>query len=107
KKFNQNVSLRSVDMRKIPKEFRGKYDFVWSNCALGHLGSIEEGLRFIVESAQCLNQSGVAVHTTEINVTSNESTVTEGETVVFRPCDLLLLSKRLRSKGFRLNPPKF
>lgn len=104
--FLKNVSFRHVDMRKIPQIFYNKYDFVWSNCALGHLGSIDEGLRFILESARCLKPSGVAVHTTEINVTEDDITADQGSTVVFRPKDLIKLAAGLRRAGFSLEIPR-
>lgn len=107
KSFKQNVSYQAVDMNRVPKKFRGKYDIVWSNCALGHLGSIENGLKFIVESAKCLKPGGYAVHTTEVNVISNNITLDNNpETVIFRPRDIHRLSSMLRKEGFRLNPLK-
>lgn len=105
KKFNQNVSYRALDMNRVPKSLHGKYDIAWSNCALGHLGSIEAGLQFIVESARCLKPGGYAVHTTEINVLSNGATVDNNpETVIFRPRDIHRLSARLQKLGYELSP---
>lgn len=105
--FRQNVTYQAVDMNHVPKKFRGKYDIVWSNCALGHLGSIENGLKFIVESAKCLKPGGYAVHTTEVNVISNRITLDNNpETVIFRPRDIHRLSSMLRKEGFRLSPLK-
>ncbi len=105
KNFKENVSYQAVDMNRVPKKFRGKYDIVWSNCALGHLGSIENGLKFIVESAKCLKSGGYAVHTTEVNVISNKITLDNNpETVIFRPRDIHRLSSMLRKEGFRLSP---
>lgn len=107
RKFKDHVSLQSLDMNKIPKSLRGKFDFAWSNCALGHLGSIDAGLDFIVNSAECLKPNGVAVHTTEVNVISNRETATSGGTVIFRPKDLLKLHRMLSRKGFELEVPGF
>jgi 2-polyprenyl-3-methyl-5-hydroxy-6-metoxy-1,4-benzoquinol methylase len=105
KKFKDSVSYRAVDMNHVPKALRGKYDFVWSNCALGHLGSVEDGLKFILESAKCLKPGGVAVHTTEVNVLSNGETLDNNkETVIFRPLDIHVLSERLRAAGYELSP---
>ncbi len=103
-KFSERVSFQAVDMNKIPNKLYGEYDFVWSNCALGHLGSIEAGLDFIVNSARCLKPGGYAVHTTEINVLSDNRTVTSGNTVIFRPKDIYRLSKKLFKAGFELEP---
>lgn len=105
--FNQNVSYRALDMNHVPKSLHGKYDFAWSNCALGHLGSIEAGLKFISESAKCLKPGGYAVHTTEVNVLSNKATVDNNpETVIFRPRDIHRLSVQLRKAGYELSPLK-
>jgi len=91
-------------MNKIPKQLHGKYDFVWSNCALGHLGSIENGLRFIIESARCLKPGGYAVHTTEMNTLSNTHTVDNNkETVIFRPRDMHELALSLYEQGYELS----
>ncbi len=105
RKFSENVTYKSLDMTKIPKSLVGKYDFLWSNCALGHLGSIDAGINFIIESAKCLKTGGYAVHTTEVNVISNTHTVDNNpETVIFRPRDIRRLSSKLRAKGYELSP---
>ncbi len=104
KDFQERVSYQAADMTDIPKSFYGKYDFLWSNCALGHLGSIPEGLRFIVESTKCLKPGGYAVHTTEVNVLSNNKTVDSGDTVIFRPKDFYRLSKMLAEVGCKMEP---
>ncbi|MDB5170465.1 MAG: hypothetical protein JWO35_159 [Candidatus Saccharibacteria bacterium] len=107
KKFHENVSYESLDMTKIPSKFSGEYDIAWSNCALGHLGSIESGLQFIINSAKCLKPGGYAVHTTEINVISNGETVDNNkDTIIFRPKDIYSLSKRLQAEGYELDPLK-
>lgn len=94
------VTYRDVDMNQIPAELQhGDFDFVWSSCALEHLGSIELGLRFIVEATRCLRPGGWAVHTTEFNVNSDESTLEDGPTVIFRRRDLVRLPNMLRSLG--------
>lgn len=103
-KFKDLVSYMPVDMTKIPKKLADKYDFLWSNCALGHLGSIDAGLAFIEKSLDCLKPGGWAVHTTEINLLSNNKTVDSGSTVVFRLRDIHQLQKRLVKKGYRLSP---
>jgi hypothetical protein len=44
------------------------------------------------------------VHTTEFNVSSNEDTVTEGDTVIFRLRDMEELVRRLRDRGHEVQP---
>jgi hypothetical protein len=41
--FYRRVSFRVVDMNAIPSGLTG-FDFLWSSCALEHLGSLEHGL---------------------------------------------------------------
>lgn len=92
------VSIAEVDMNNIPSTIRS-YDFTWSSCSLEHLGSIENGLRFIENSLKTLKPGGVAVHTTEYNLSSNNETLESGGTVIFRKKDIELLVKRLTEDG--------
>jgi hypothetical protein len=104
--FDRRVSFQVCDMTDIPDDLMD-FDFCWSACALEHLGSIEQGLQFVERSIECLKPGGWAVHTTEFNVSSNEDTVTEGGTVLFRRRDLLTLEQRLTAKGHRVAPFDF
>lgn len=103
-KFDKNVEFMNCDMNNIGPEFNNNYDIIWSNCALGHLGSIELGLKFIEQSLECLKPGGIAVHTTELNVVSDDDTLDMSDTVVFRPKDIIALFYRLRLRGYRCTP---
>jgi hypothetical protein len=93
------VSHRPCDMNQIGPEF-AEYDFNWSSCCFEHLGSIELGLQFVVNAVEkTLKPGGIAVHTTEFNASSNDATVTEGGTVIFRRKDLEELVDRLQARG--------
>jgi hypothetical protein len=106
--FEENVSYRSIDMNKVPKDLRGGFDFVWSNCALGHLGSIEKGKDFIIKSATCLVDGGWSVHTTEVNILSDNDTLDHSDNTVFlRLCDIYDLSKNLTALGYSVSPLRF
>ncbi|MEQ1539176.1 MAG: class I SAM-dependent methyltransferase [Sphingorhabdus sp.] len=96
--FERLVDFAFLDMNKIPPQIRG-FDFCWSACALEHLGSIKNGLRFIERSLDCLNPGGIAVHTTEFNCSSDGDTLDNASTVLFRKCDFVGLAKRLRASG--------
>ena len=102
--FYKNVTYRQNDMNNIKKSLFGKFDIVWSNCALGHLGSIDNGLDFIEKSLKCLKQDGIAVHTTEINILSDKETLDSGGTVIFRLKDLYGLFLRLEANGYTCEP---
>jgi len=101
--FDANVEFRFCDMNHVPDDLKG-YDFCWSACALEHLGSIEHGLAFIQRSLDCLKPGGFAVHTTEFNLSSNDETVTEGSTVLFRKRDMEELSRRVAAAGHTMAP---
>lgn len=106
--LNARISFKPVDMNAIPGELKQKeFDFVWSSCALEHLGTLENGLRFIEESAACLKVGGIAVHTTEYNLDSNDETVESGSTVLYRRRDFEALADKLGAMGIELAPLEF
>lgn len=104
--FDKNVEFRECDMNAVPDDLTG-YDFCWSACALEHLGSIEKGLDFIVRSVECLKPGGWAIHTTELNLSSNDDTVDNLDTVLFRRRDLERLAERLTAMGHHVEPFDF
>ena len=99
--FARKVTYRSCDMTAIPSELKG-FDFVWSSCSLEHLGSLENGRSFIERSIDCLKQGGVAVHTTEFNLGSNDRTLETRAVVAYRKKDIEGLALRLIAKGYRI-----
>lgn len=101
KNLRNHVTLQSVDMNSIPENIEG-YDFIWSACAFEHLGSIENGLEFVKNSIKCLKPGGIAVHTTEFNVSSNRETVDNSDTVLFRKKDIDRLINDLGVKGHKV-----
>ncbi len=96
--LRERVSFRAVDMRAIPQDLRD-FDFAWSSCSLEHLGSLARGLQFIHDALACVRPGGVAVHTTEYNLSSNWLTLPMGGTVLFRRRDLEGMARRLRAEG--------
>ncbi|MES3151440.1 hypothetical protein [Sphingomonas faeni] len=96
--FERHVKFRPVDMNSIDDDLR-EFDFTWSSCSLEHLGSIEAGLAFIRNSIGCLKKGGLAVHTTELNLTSNDDTIDNEGTVLFRRRDIERLAVDLASRG--------
>ncbi|MGH9125520.1 MAG: class I SAM-dependent methyltransferase [Acidimicrobiales bacterium] len=97
------VELRAVDMARIPDDLTG-FDFCWSSCALEHLGSLEAGMDFIRHAMRCLRPGGLAVHTTEFNLDSDDDTISSGETVVYRRRDFAALAADLARAGHELAP---
>ena len=96
--FAQRVQFRAVDMNHLPSDLC-EFDFCWSACAFEHLGSLIHGMKFVEASIDCLKPGGVAVHTTEFNLSSNTLTPDTGPNVIYRRCDIDGLIERLRSKG--------
>jgi hypothetical protein len=105
-KFGERVSFRPADMRNLAG-LPGDHDFIWSSCALEHLGTLEAGMEFVMASSRLLRKGGVAVHTTEFNVRSNGPTVVEGPNVIYRRSDLEELARSLGREGFSLAPLDF
>ena len=85
-------------MNAVPADLTG-FDFAWSSCALEHLGTLAAGMDFVVAQMACLRPGGVAVHTTEYLVSSNDATVEAGGTVFYRRRDIEGLVQRLRRAG--------
>jgi SAM-dependent methyltransferase len=94
-KFAENVSIRRVDMNYIPDDLES-FDFTWSTCSFEHCGSLELGLDFIENQMKCLKPGGIAVHTTEFNLSSNRKTIKKGITSIYRKRDIKALYNRLK-----------
>src|SRR5690606_12654777 len=65
------------------------------------------GLAFFENSLKCLAPGGIAVHTTELNLSSNGSTLDKGGTVLFRRRDFETLAERLLAQGHEVMPITF
>jgi SAM-dependent methyltransferase len=101
--FEERVDYRAVDMNAIPKDLNG-YDFTWSSCSFEHCGSLELGKRFVLEQMRCLRPGGVAVHTTEFNLSSNTDTFESARMSIFRLVDIEDLCQELRRAGHTVEP---
>jgi len=104
--FRRLVSFRPVDMTAIPDDLVD-FDFLWSACALEHLGSLAKGEEFVLQAMKCLKPGGVAVHTTEFNVSSDEQTFEDGSGVMYRKRDILRMQKQLTIAGHSVAPLDF
>ncbi|MEP7181737.1 MAG: class I SAM-dependent methyltransferase [Betaproteobacteria bacterium] len=102
-RFRDRVSFRSADMNAIAADLVG-FDFVWSSCAFEHLGSIGHGQRFVVNAMRCLKPGGIAVHTTEFNLSSNYRTIEAHNLVVYRRSDIERLVALLDAAGHVVAP---
>ncbi len=100
--FAKRVTFRHVDMNHIPADLRD-FDFVWSSCSFEHLGSIALGKTFMENMMACLKPGGVAVHTTEFNLSSDTDTADHVPDVLFRQRDIIEMCYRLRAKGHQVD----
>jgi SAM-dependent methyltransferase len=101
--FFDKVQYRPADMNNIPADLNG-YDFCWSACCLEHLGSIRHGLDFIRNSLNTLRPGGVAVHTTEFNLQSEQDTMETPALSLFRKGDIELVLHELIADGHHVEP---
>jgi hypothetical protein len=104
--FQARARFEYADMNHVPEHLRD-FDFLWSSCAIEHVGSLKQCMDAVVNMMKCLKPGGVAVHTTEFNVLSNEDTITDGSSVIPRRQDLLLLRERLHAAGHQMEPLDF
>jgi len=102
--FFSAVSYRSVDMNAVPSDLEESFDFCWSSCSFEHLGSIEHGLAFVERSLDTLVPGGIAVHTTEYNLSSNDKTLESPGLSIFRRRDIEALAARLTAAGHEVAP---
>ncbi|WP_245263294.1 hypothetical protein [Azorhizobium doebereinerae] len=101
--FERQVEWRECDMNNIDPSLQG-YDFCWSSCCLEHLGTLKAGADFIINSVlNTLKVGGVAIHTTEFNVSSNTDTLESGSTVIYRRRDLEALVAEIRAMGHEVD----
>jgi hypothetical protein len=101
--FDKRIDFQPADMNAIPHNLRG-FDACWSACAFEHLGSIEHGLRFFQNSLETLKPGGIAVHTTELNYSSNDETLESRGLSLFRRQDFERLLSRLLDEGHEVAP---
>jgi hypothetical protein len=102
--FKRLVKLDTIDMNYIDSSHYGKYDFVWSCGSLQFLGSIAHGAIFVKNSVKCLRPGGIAIHTTEYNLSSFSDTVTTGWAVIYRRYDIIHLALELLMMGYEVYP---
>ena len=64
---------------------------------------MEKGAEFIYNSLKCLKNGGIAVHTTEFNVSSNTETWSSEDLYVFRKCDIETIIHECRQQGYNIS----
>jgi len=104
REFDQRVRFEPADMRDISRFSDASVDFIWSSCAIEHLGTLQAGAQFVLSTTRLLRPGGVSVHTTEYNVGSTRNTIECGRSVVYRSSDLEELAANLRFHRCYLEP---
>ena len=105
--FDRFVEYETCDMNHISTHLRD-FDFCWSSCSLEHLGSLAAGEAFIKNSLATLRPGGIAVHTTEYNISSNEETIDNNPSLnIFRRKDIEGIVSRLAKDGHSVAPVCF
>lgn len=69
--FDARVRFQHLDMNEIDPFLTG-FDFLWSTGSLEHIGGYDKGLAFVENAMHCLKPGGIAVHTTELTLTSDD-----------------------------------
>lgn len=69
--FDARVKFQHLDMNQIDPLLTG-FDFLWSTGSLEHIGGYDKGLAFVENAMNCLKPGGIAVHTTEFTLTSEQ-----------------------------------
>lgn len=101
--FDSLVTFNYMDMNKIDNKFFNCFNFTWSSCAFEHCGSLDLGKNFLINQMNCLKPGGIAIHTTEYNLSSNKNTIATGQTVLFRKQDFDWIVDKLRALGHSIS----
>lgn len=105
--FGELVSFAEVDMNGIDPQYHGRFDFCWSACSFEHLGSLQHGLNFVKNSMNVLRPGGLAVHTTEFNLSSNDGTIEHQDLSIYRRRDIEQLLADLAAAGYLPSMPSY
>ena len=103
--FDRLVSFQHANMNHLPVDFYGQFDFVWSTCSVEHVGSISLGHQFALESMELLKPGGVGVHTVEFTLSSLDTTIEQGDTVLWRQADMQRLYEDFGALGYSMEAP--
>lgn len=96
--FDKKVRYMDLDMNRIPPNI-GMFDFCWSSCAIEHVGGLELSKQFLKNMINVLKPGGIAVHTTEFNIWSNNDTEEKGYSVIYRRRDFEEIQEYMKKNG--------
>lgn len=96
--FDERVRFQHLDMNDIDPSVTG-FDYLWSTGSLEHIGGYGKGLAFVENAMSCLKPGGIAVHTTEFTLTSDEMGQDTPTLSFYCRSDIELLAERLITAG--------
>lgn len=100
KSFDKLVKYETYDMNTVNDKYTNRFDFIWHDCVIGHLGSMERSVDHLKHSAGYLKPGGWLVFTTELNISSLYHTVHDNsDTIIWRLQDLQELFLDLLGTG--------
>lgn len=104
--FDKNVTFEELDMNNIltREDLFNQFDFSFSCGSIEHIGGIEQTIQFLVNQMNVLKPGGIAVHTTEYNLDSEEETLNAHNICLLRKRDLIELERKITEKGYELIP---
>jgi hypothetical protein len=102
--FERMVRFEPLQPGVVPAGFAGAFDFCWSSHVMEGLGSLAAGLGFVERSLAVLRPGGIAIHMSELNLSSDEATIETPELSVLRRCDLEALAAHLGARGHEVLP---
>ncbi len=98
--FDSLVSYQSYDMNRNSNSYNNKFDFIWHNCVIGHLGSMEKSIKHLLRSAKYLKEGGWLVFTTELNISNFNKTIDrDSDTIIWGLKDIEQLFNQMLKNG--------
>lgn len=88
KNFRRLVRFQTMNMNDIPRDLDGQFDFNWSACSVEHIGGLEKSMRFLIDNLRTLKSGGIAIHTSEFNLSSETKTCLAPDSIIFRKHDI-------------------
>jgi hypothetical protein len=99
--FDGFVSLQNVDMKDIPDDLKN-FDFTSSACAWNIWDRLTKAANSFERTLTTLRPGGIAIHTTQLNCSSDDKAIEHGGTVLFRRKDVISLCQRLATQGHKM-----